>query len=895
MDEIDALQKGRAAKDGAPLPVSGTVGFPESVAALIAAQAKRTPQRIAIAWSGGDAWTYAQLMQMADAIARSLIARGVAHGDLVGISVPRRPEMVAAVLGVMRAGAAYVALDPKFPESRLRYISGHAGVRQIVVWRDGEAPAGLPADRRLFALDGFDPESRADISLPRLGGHDLAYVLYTSGSTGQPKGVRILQRNLVNFLASMRTEPGIAMDDVLCAVTTLCFDIAALELYLPLMVGARVVIATEAEQADPAAFSQLLQAHGVTMMQTTPTRLRLLLGSDRVHEVRGMKLLVGGEAMPRDLAETILPACSELWNMYGPTETTVWSTIQRVAHGSGPVPLGKPIAGTVVHVLDGARQPVVDGGIGEIWIGGAGVADGYLRDPGKTAECFVPDPFAADGSQMYRTGDLGSLHDGVLHFHGRIDDQINLNGFRIEPGDIEAAALAEAGVRQAVAVVRDFGDDDKRLVLYVAADPDPRLAARLRASMREHLPDYMRPRLVEILDTLPRTPNGKIDRNTLPLPKAIAASAPATPGSTPGRLESAIAAIWSELLKVRNIGADEDFFDLGGDSLLAVRVFERMQALTGINLPLSALLTGPTITRQVAIFRAAGAREPGASTVPSAIAGQEDKWSPLVAIQPHGARPPLFLIHAIGGNVLNYVPLGRGLGAEQPVYGIQAIGLDGLTPPIASIHTMAACYIAEIQRVQPQGPYFLAGGSMGGLIAYEVARQLREQGESIGLLAMMDTRGPGYRHGVVRANLPSPVRMILSPLGTVRRTLDALRVSRARRAGQPLPHALRHREIERAHYLALAAYRAQPCQGQITLFRVSEPRRSARNTEALGWEGFARGGIEAIELPGNHDNLIEQPELLRELRRVLERAQEAAKRVAGTSMAETGQGEPAGR
>jgi amino acid adenylation domain-containing protein len=867
MDEPDSLRKGRAQRDG-PHSIIGTAGFPESVSDLIAAQAARTPQRIAIAWSEGSAWTYARLMQVADAIAHSLIARGVAHGDLVGISVPRRPEMVAAVLGVMRAGAAYVALDPKFPASRLRYMAEHSGIRDVLVWCESESPSGLPLDCQPLVLEDVDLEGAPDIALPRVGGNDLAYVLYTSGSTGQPKGVRILQRNLVNFLTSMRREPGIAFDDVLCAVTTLSFDIAVLELYLPLMVGARVVIATEAEQADPAAFSHLLRKHAVTMMQTTPTRLRLLLGSARVDEVRGMKLLVGGEAMPRDLAETILPACGELWNMYGPTETTVWSTIQPVAHHSGPVPLGKPIADTTIRVLDDARQPLADGAIGEIWIGGAGVADGYLHDPGKTAERFIADPFVADGSRMYRTGDLGSLRDGVLHFHGRIDDQIKLNGFRIEPGDIEAAALAEAGVRQAVAVARDFGDNDKRLVLYVVAESDPGFTARLRTSLRERLPEYMRPRLIEVLDALPRTPNGKIDRKALPLPRTIAASTHATLEVTPERLESAIAAIWSELLKVRNISPDEDFFDLGGDSLLAVRVFERMQALTGINLPLSALLTAPTIARQAAIFRAAGASDPGAI-----LLGRGDKWSPLVAIQPHGTRPPLFLVHAIGGNVLNYVPLGRGLGAEQPVYGIQAIGLDGLTPPVASIQTMAACYIAEIQRVQPRGPYFLAGGSMGGLIAYEIAQQLHARGESIGLLAMMDTHGPGYRHGAFRENLPAFVRMLLSPFGIMRRALDTLQVRRARAAVQPLPHILRHREIERTHYRALVGYHAQRYEGRVLLFKVAGPHQ---HPEALGWGGYVGGGMEVIELPGNHDNLIEQPQLLRRLGEALEQAQSAA-------------------
>lgn len=851
--------------------------FPCTVADMFAAQAARTPERIAVEWRWGDAWTYRELLARADAIAHALMGRGVERGELVGVCVPRRPDMLAAVLGVMRAGAAYVALDPAFPAERLRFMADQAGIRQVLAWRASEMPEVLAEGRRLLELEGFDTESGAGPELPGLNGDDLAYVLYTSGSTGQPKGVRILQRNLANFLTSMRREPGITDRDVLCAATTLSFDIAALELYLPLLVGARIVIATENEQTDPAGFAAVLREHGVTILQTTPTLLRLLLSSGRSHEIAGMKLLIGGEAMPRDIAETMLPHCSELWNMYGPTETTVWSTIHRVDHGEGAVPLGKPIANTTVHILDDAMQAVADGEIGEIWIGGAGVADGYLHDPARTAERFLPDPFAGDGSRMYRTGDLGSLRGGVLHFHGRADDQISLRGYRIEPGEIEAAALAENGVRQAVAVAREVVAGDKRLMLYVVAEPDPGLVPRLRASLHRRLPAFMWPQHIDVLDALPRTPNGKVDRKSLPLPKALSGTEPGLQDAQPDRLESTLASIWRELLKVHTVTPHDDFFDLGGDSLLAVRVFERMQAATGVSLPLSTLLTAPTIAAQAIAFRAAGADERGQPASARANDTPPDRWAPLVPIQPHGTRPPLFLIHAIGGNVLNYVPLGRGLGAEQPVYGIQAIGLDGLTPPIASIHTMAACYLAEIQRVQPQGPYFLAGGSMGGLIAYEIAQQLHKRGESVGLLAMMDTHGPGYRHGASRANLPAFIRMLLSPFGTMRRVLDALRVRRARAAAQPLPHILRHREMERMHYRALASYQAQHYEGRILLFKVFWPHQHA---EALGWEEYAGGGVEVIELPGNHDNLIEQPELLRRLGEALVQAQSATATVA---------------
>ncbi len=848
--------------------------FPRTVTYMFAAQAARTPERIAVEWRGGDAWTYRELLAKADAIAHALLGRGVERGELIGVCVPRRPDMLAAVLGVMRAGAAYVALDPAFPAERLQFMADQSSIRHVLAWRASETPKVLAENRSLLELENFDSEPATRVELPDLGGDDLAYVLYTSGSTGQPKGVRILQRNHVNILTSMRREPGITERDVLCAATTLSFDIAALELYLPLLVGARVVIARENEQADPAGFAAVLREHAVTVLQTTPTLLRLLLSSGRSHEVAGMKLLIGGEAMPRDIAETMLPRCSELWNMYGPTETTVWSTLHRVGHGAGAVPLGKPIANTTIHILDDAMQVAPEGEIGEIWIGGAGVAGGYLNDPRKTAERFLPDPFAGDGSRMYRTGDLGSLQDGVLHFHGRADDQISLRGYRIEPAEIEAAALAEHGVRQAVAVAREVADGDKRLMLYIVVDSDPGLVPRLRASLHRRLPAFMWPQHIDVLDALPRTPNGKVDRKALPLPKLLSAAESGLHDAEPDRLESALATIWRELLKVGTVTLHDDFFDLGGDSLLAVRVFERMQAVTGISLPLATLLTAPTIAAQAAAFRAAGALEPRGPAPAGTNDTLADHWAPLVPIQPHGTRPPLFFFHAIGGNVLNYVALGRGLGDDQPVYALQALGLDGITPPLDSLPAMAQRYLREIRRLQPRGPYFLAGGSMGGMVAYEIALQMHSQGERIGLLAMIDTYGPDYRADPGAPIRLSPARIATALFERTRRPVDATRVRRLRAAGKPLPHALRYREIERAHYRALHAYHPRPYAGCVMLFRASDAPRSMQDAHALGWTNHI-GGCEVVELPGDHDHLIEQPELRERLREALLRARSA--------------------
>ncbi|MEO6968568.1 MAG: amino acid adenylation domain-containing protein, partial [Rhodanobacteraceae bacterium] len=876
-----------------------------SLPALIKAQAARTPDRIAVECEGSSL-SYAELERHADAVARALNSRGVGRGELVGVCLPRSVEMLIAALGIMKSGGAYVPLDPAFPVERLRYMAEHSGLRQVVVLSAERTPPAIAQAHQLLELATLDPAGIPESPLPAVGGDDLAYVLYTSGSTGQPKGVRILHRNLVNFLLSMRDRPGIGADDVLCAVTTLSFDIAGLELYLPLTVGARIVLATEHYHADADALFRLLRERGVTLLQTTPSLLRLLLDGDRVEGVRGLKLLIGGEALPRDLVERALPHCRELWNLYGPTETTIWSTAQQVQQEDGPVSLGTPIANTRVYVLDPHRQPVPPGAIGEIWIGGDGVADGYQARPDLTAERFVEDPFVSDGSRMYHTGDLGSLHDGVLHFHGRADQQIKLRGYRIEPGDIESVAMQGTGVREAVVVTRDFGPEDKRLVLYVAADHEPALIARLRDALRERLPPYMLPQHIEVLQTLPRTANGKIDRRALPLPvqvvREVAAQAPQSRASEPplGDLERAFIDIWRDLLRVREVGLHDNFFDLGGDSLLAVRVFQRAQEITGVNLPLATLLTAPTVAGQAAAFRAAGAAEP--RTAPQQVVvtdkSTRDPWAPLVPFQPLGTRSPLFCVHAVGGNVLNYVPLAKALGPEQPFYGLQAIGLDGITPPLDSLPVMASRYIAEIRKVQPHGPYLLAGGSMGGMIAYEMACQLRAGNEEVALLALFDTFGPGNRlfeieragsveqmgyrwnDRLYRLRHASPGKRLemlwIALRWRIEQRVDRYRIGALRRRGKALQHALRYREIQRCNERAYFAYEPPPYEGSITLFRASEHPGEMKATRTLGWEVVVAGNIEVIDLPGAHNTLMEQPALVTGLQAVLKRLNSAS-------------------
>jgi amino acid adenylation domain-containing protein len=539
--------------------------------------------------SGAQEWSAADLDRAGNAVALRLQASGVKRGDVVAVRLQRGPALVAALLGVLRAGAGYLPMDPDFPEDRLRYMLEDSGAAVLLTDEPGtlQAPPGVTMlDLRTIALgDSSDPGALA--RLPRASGSDLAYLLYTSGSTGKPKGVRVPQRAVVNFLESMRRAPGMGAGSRLAAVTTVSFDISVLELFLPLAAGGTVVLVAREQAIDGHALRALLEKEGISMMQATPATWRLLIEAGW-RGGAGFRALCGGEALPEDLAEALFERVGELWNMYGPTETTVWSTCERILPGQGSIGIGRPIGNTQVWVLDdaGALQPI--GVPGEICIGGEGVADGYHRRPELTAARFIPDRISGrEGARLYRTGDLGRwTAEGRLQHLGRSDFQVKLRGYRIELGEIETVLLRDPRISQCVVVALGKAEQ-ARLVAYLVPQAQASLdAATLRDSLRRELPDYMVPAQFVSLQRLPLTPNGKIDRAALPAPEAGGVAAPvdaaAQAGLTP--TERQLVSLWSELLGVGGIRASDNFLDLGGHSLMIMRAVARVETLTGVRL-----------------------------------------------------------------------------------------------------------------------------------------------------------------------------------------------------------------------------------------------------------------------------------------------------------------------
>jgi amino acid adenylation domain-containing protein len=587
---------------------------------LFEEQVDRTPEGVAVVWKD-EQLSYTELNHRANQLAHYLRSRGVGPETLVAILVDRSILMLVGLLGIIKAGGAYLPLDPGFPSERLSFMLKDSGADVLLTQQhllESSDIAFNPGQSICLDANWKDICEQETTNPPfNVIADNLAYVIYTSGSTGQPKGVQISHGSLVNFLHSMKQQPGLTPQDTLLAVTSLSFDIAALELYLPLTVGARVVLASRQEAGDGAQLRKLIRASMATVMQATPATWRLLIEAGWEGEP-SFKILCGGEALPPELAEKLSGLGTELWNLYGPTETTVWSSVKKLVSPATQISIGRPIANTQIYILDEQLQPIPKGVVGEVYIGGEGVSRGYLRRPDDTAEKFIPHPFnPAAGSRLYRTGDLARyLADGEIEFLGRSDHQIKVRGFRIELGEIETVLRSHAAVRDCVVSATDGQDGDRRLIAYVVSAPAQVPAAdEWRRFLSAKLPNYMIPNAFVSLSKLPTTPNGKLDRKALPglvespLELRKEYVVPHTPE------EKALAQIWSVSLRVGRIGLHDDFFDLGGHSLLAMQVIKHIRETFSVDLSLDSLFQNPTLSALASVIIAKQIEQAGESAI----------------------------------------------------------------------------------------------------------------------------------------------------------------------------------------------------------------------------------------------------------------------------------------
>ena len=811
-----------------------------TVPAAIAAQARATPAAPAIVYEDRS-WSYAELDGHADRIAARLAMAGIGRGALVAVHLGRSPEMVAGLIGILRAGAAYLPLDPHFPRARLDQIVEDAGPDALLT--DAALNNSLPLDVPVLLVDDDTAPPRSG-EAPAIAGHDLAYVLYTSGSTGRPKGVEIEHDALTNLLATMADAPGFTAQDRLLAVTTLSFDIAALEIFLPLITGGRLILAPADVARDPTALAALIATARPTVMQATPATWRALIeaGWQGDHD---LKILCGGEALPRPLADQLVARAGSLWNMYGPTETTIWSTIAQVTLEDGPVAIGRPIGNTGCYVLDANGRLVPPGAIGELFIGGGGLARGYRNRPDLTAERFGDKPFAP-GLRLYRTGDLARQRaDGTLFCLGRTDNDEKIRGFRVAVEEIEGALGRHDAI--AAAAVRSWPDasGERALVAYlVAAGPGQLAPAELRRYLEAILPDYMIPSRYVYLATLPMTLNGKIDRKALPEPAGMVAPALFVPPATED--EHRLAGLWREVLGVDAIGRTDSFFDLGGHSLLVARLLRRVEAEFGCRMNMAAFFRAHRLDAMAAALGT----------------GRPLDLEDVVPLQPNGWRPPVLWIEAGP----TFVPLSEALGTDQPFLGISLNRLlERENGGDFAFTDFAAHVVSLIREIRPRGPYYIAGWCTSGILAFAVASQLIAAGEEVPLLMLAHAINPTEfeRIGKTRLRLSKlhfHVRQLVAKgtaeaIGYLRaRTmglLEDLGLSRARTA-VGTQGALRS-ALDRAAY----RYRPEAYDGDVALF---EPAERPHILDARrGWSGVVRGRFQAFQIPGGHSTMLETP------------------------------------
>ncbi len=871
-------------------------------------QVEYTPDRVAVVL-GEQHITYNQLNQRANQLAHYLQKLRVEPEMPVGICVERSLEMIVGLLGILKAGGAYVPLDPKYPRSRLALILSDTDLSLVLtdqhlvneLFEDDSRVVCLDTNWHLIATQSLENP------VSRVRSQHLAYVMYTSGSTGKPKGVQITHSNVGHYLHSINKVLEIQTDDVYLHTASFSFSSSVRQLILPLSQGSKIILANYEQTRNPLLLFELIVNQQVTVFDTVQSvwhhGLQALENSDQAFAKElvnsNLRLLVfSGGLLPCQLLKRVRTQVGNivrLVNVYGQTETVgvcAYPIPVEFDREEGYVPVGYSIEHTQVHILDSNLQPVLADDKGELHVAGPSLARGYLNCPDLTSEQFIANPFSNDSStRLYKTGDVARyLSDGTIEILGRLNHQVKIREMRIELGEIELQLEQHPSVRQTVVIAKDVLSGDVSLIAYIVpkllSDGSTQTVSitELRSFLKQKLPEYMVPSLFVFLTHLPLTPNGKLDRSALPSPESVTSVRQSNFVAPGNELERQLVAIWEEVLGIQPIGIKDNFFDLGGHSLLAVRLFAQIERKLLRKLPLNLLLQSGTVEALAHTIKQQELAVDLQGELTDLADNQSNNyWSSVVPIQQKGSKPPLFCIHPLGGGVLVYRNLAMYLGPEQPVYGLEPVGLDGKQVPLTRIEDMASHYIQQIQLIQPVGPYYIAGYSFGGIVAFEMAQQLHNSGHTIGVLAMIDSVRPGFCQ-----RTPLPLRLFLhlkevfknGPAYLAQKTPGWIKHSNYylsqiyRRYFHAADYILNmtnvlsenHQlfiRVMEANLEAQQKYVFQPYPGQITLLRTEEDARDdavgVQYDPYFGWKDLTSAGLDIYFIPGSHLSIIEEP------------------------------------
>lgn len=830
-----------------------------TLSSVFRARASESPNALAYRF-GRSSLTYAELDARSAALAAELKAAGVTHGAPVGVCVEVSLDLPVALLGVVRAGASYVPLDPTYPKARLAQIIEDARPARIVASPMGESVIGETGSRttsivRVDRTSRTPPSGWVDVPVASV---DAAYIIYTSGSTGKPKGVRGTHCGAINRFEWMyRTRP-FQPGERTCWCTTINFVDHVWEVFGPMLAGVETVVIPQEIVKDPRTLVDHLAANKVSRLVVVPALLEAILdhAPDLAKRAPTLRIIVSsGEALAPTLAARLLDSAPriELVNLYGSSEVAadvLAHSVMREDVILGRIPLGKPIDNAVVLLLDHDMQPSPAGSPGMIYVGGDPLADGYHGRPDLTAERFFPNPFPElRVSTIFKTGDLARRsRDGVVEYMGRADYQVKVRGFRIELGDVEQAIGAHPEVGESVVVARRQGNDN-RLIAYVAPRNGSLDGAELRRSLQSRLPPFMVPSEFVVLSALPRTPNGKIDRAALPDPtKATGAIGGTVNLPEPGSTCAKVLAIFQQVLARESVGPDDSFFDLGGHSLLAVKLFSRVESQLKVRLPLATLMSAPTPRELAAVI--------------DSDSGDAHR-SAVVPVRTGGSRAPFFCVHGMDGDVLFLQRLRDVTSKDQPIYGLQARGMDGVEKPYATVEEMAAVYERAIRDVQPSGPYIIGGYSLGGMISLEIAHRLAQRGLTVERLILLDTRVPrAVAEHHARKSLPERLKWQLrnGPAFFVRKIYRGIIQPKThalcKRLGIPQPPFVRRLGTRTANVKAYFAYQPRAWAGPTTLIRAQVQEALFKDMGAHGWEHIALGGLDIVPVECDHSNFF---------------------------------------